>query len=83
MQYASDAKPIPIEEVMEDLRCLDVNQVSEVLQVTPKCLQKWRTEGRGPRYVKTDPTVRNCRILYPVNELYKWMNSRMVYTEEK
>lgn len=38
-------------------------------------LERWRCQGKGPRYIKTTPG-QSGRILYPEHELEKWERIR-------
>ena len=47
--------------------------------ISPKTLQRWRSEGRGPRYLKLSK-----RVVYPVEELQKFeSHSLYASTSEK
>ena len=43
---------------------LSENELAQHWGVSPKTLQRWRTEGRGPRYLKLSK-----RVVYPVAEI--------------
>lgn len=43
---------------------LSENELAQHWGVSPKTLQRWRTEGRGPRYLKLSK-----RVVYPVAEV--------------
>ena len=40
------------------------NDLADRWGVSPKTLQRWRTEGRGPRYLKLSK-----RVIYPLQEI--------------
>jgi len=43
--------------------------VAEMLSVTPRALQKWRLEGRGPKFVK----ISSRAIRYRRQDLNEWV----------
>ena len=44
-----------------DRRVLSENELAQRWGVSPKTLQRWRSEGRGPRYLKLSK-----RVSYPL-----------------
>ena len=52
---------------------LTENQAAELLQLTPRALQAWRYQGRGPRYVKISARA----IRYQLDDLQKWIAKRL------
>jgi predicted DNA-binding transcriptional regulator AlpA len=44
-----------------DRRVLNENELAQRWGISPKTLQRWRSEGRGPRYLKLSK-----RVSYPV-----------------
>ena len=44
-----------------DRRVLNENELAQRWGVSPKTLQRWRSEGRGPRYLKLSK-----RVSYPI-----------------
>ena len=40
---------------------LSSKQVSELLNITEDELEKWRSSGTGPRYVRTSPNHRSVK----------------------
>jgi hypothetical protein len=40
---------------------LSSKQVSELLHITEDELEKWRSSGTGPRYVRTSPNHRSVK----------------------
>lgn len=52
---------------------LTTAQAAEVLDVHPATLATWRTEGRGPRFIKIGE--RNVR--YARSELEAWLDSQV------
>jgi hypothetical protein len=51
---------------------LDTHAAAEVLSVSPRTLQRWRQEGRGPRFAKLGGAVR-----YPLTELERFAAESM------
>lgn len=48
-------------------------EVSEILGVSIKSLERWALEGRGPRYRKFgDPTSRSTSARYLLADVYAW-----------
>jgi hypothetical protein len=45
-------------DLTNPLQTLTEKQTSELLQVTPACLQKMRREGRGPRFIRVGRLIR-------------------------
>ncbi len=43
------------------------NELAQKWGVSPKTLQRWRSEGRGPRYLKLSK-----RVIYPIEEIQKF-----------
>ena len=52
---------------------LTENQAAELLQLTPRALQAWRYQGRGPRYVKISARA----IRYQLDDLQEWIAKRL------
>ena len=44
-----------------DRRVLNENELAQRWGISPKTLQRWRSEGRGPRYLKLSK-----RVSYPL-----------------
>ena len=47
-----------------DRRALNENELAQRWGVSPKTLQRWRSEGRGPRYLKLSK-----RVSYPLEAI--------------
>ena len=47
-----------------DRRVLTENELAQRWGVSPKTLQRWRSEGRGPRYLKLSK-----RVSYPLEAI--------------
>jgi predicted DNA-binding transcriptional regulator AlpA len=54
-------------------KLLTVNEAATYLHVTKWTLQKWRTEGTGPRYIKG-----HRFIYYDEVDIIKWVDKRKV-----
>ena len=50
-----------------DRRVLNENELAQRWGVSPKTLQRWRSEGRGPRYLKLSK-----RVGYPVDAILEF-----------
>ncbi len=50
-----------------DRRVLNENELAQRWGVSPKTLQRWRSEGRGPRYLKLSK-----RVGYPVDAVIEF-----------
>jgi predicted DNA-binding transcriptional regulator AlpA len=50
-----------------DRRVLNENELAQRWGVSPKTLQRWRTEGRGPRYLKL-----SRRVSYPLDAVIEF-----------
>lgn len=60
---------------------LTTAEAAAYLGLRPQTLRKWRTTGRGPRYVKVGPDSAQSRCLYRRDDLERWAESR-TYTSE-
>ncbi len=47
-----------------DRRALNENELAQRWGVSPQTLQRWRSEGRGPRYLKLSK-----RVSYPLEAI--------------
>ncbi len=50
---------------------LTPKQVAEMLGITPRTLDNWRAEKKGPPYYKVEGFIR-----YNEEEIMKWLESR-------
>lgn len=48
-------------------RVLTENELANRWGISPKTLQRWRTEGRGPHYMKLSK-----RVVYPLDVIIKF-----------
>lgn len=51
---------------------LDEKQASELLGVSPRALQSWRQNGRGPSYVR----ISSRCVRYRISDIDCWIDSR-------
>ncbi len=62
-----------------DRRVLNENELAQRWGVSPKTLQRWRMEGRGPHYLKLGK-----RVSYPVKAVIAFENGvQHVSTSQK
>lgn len=47
-------------------------EAAAFLRVKPATLERWRLEGKGPRYTKVGPGTR-ARVVYVQDELIQWL----------
>ena len=52
---------------------LDENQVSKLLNISPKTLRNWRVQGEGPKFVK----LSNRLIRYRRVDIDTWADSHV------
>ena len=52
-------------------KLLTTDQTAEILDVHPATLAAWRSEGRGPRYLKIERNVR-----YRSEDLERWLRAQ-------
>ncbi|PLT16367.1 MULTISPECIES: helix-turn-helix transcriptional regulator [Betaproteobacteria] len=50
-----------------DRRVLNENELAQRWGLSPKTLQRWRSEGRGPRYLKLSK-----RVSYPLDAVIEF-----------
>ncbi|AUM00806.1 DNA-binding protein [Rhodocyclaceae bacterium] len=50
-----------------DRRVLNENELAQRWGLSPKTLQRWRSEGRGPRYLKLSK-----RVSYPLDSIIEF-----------
>ena len=46
--------------------------------VTVTTLRDWRSQGRGPAYLRGESAGRKATILYPLAEVEAWEKSRLI-----
>jgi predicted DNA-binding transcriptional regulator AlpA len=64
MQAQARSTPSISELAPGDRRVLNENEVANRWGVSPKTLQRWRSEGRGPKYLKLSK-----RVGYPLESV--------------
>lgn len=55
-----------------DRRVLNENELAQRWGVSPKTLQRWRSEGRGPRFLKLSK-----RVGYPLDAVLEFEHSSL------
>lgn len=55
-----------------DRRVLNENELAQRWGISPKTLQRWRSEGRGPRYLKLSK-----RVSYPLESVIDFERSAL------
>ena len=63
------------------MKIMDTKQVAEYLHIHPGTLHRWRSEGRGPVYIKGDGTT--TPVQYLQEDVDLWLISRRVEPGEK
>ena len=62
-----------IQTSFEDNELLTEDQAGQFLKFTPRALQKWRSQGGGPKYVRVSARA----IRYRKVDLLKWAEERI------
>ena len=57
---------------MVDHKVLTTKEAAEFLRVSERTLQRWRDEGRGPRFTEPEPRV----IRYLEADLVRWLEMK-------
>ncbi|TCS68289.1 hypothetical protein EDC61_1283 [Sulfuritortus calidifontis] len=67
--YPVARSPVPAIEALNpgDRRVLNENELAQRWGLSPKTLQRWRSEGRGPRYLKLSK-----RVSYPLESVIEF-----------
>ena len=65
-----------MEQNMEDLKCVDTKQASEILGISHNTLNTWRSQStkqkpKGPKWVMIETAIR-----YRVSDLDKYLQER-------
>ena len=50
-------------------KVMTTKQAAEYLQISERTLQRWRDEGRGPKYIQPEPKV----IRYRESDITAWL----------
>ena len=62
-----------------DRRVLNENELAQRWGISPKTLQRWRCEGRGPKYLKLSK-----RVSYPLEGVFDFEHNALhVSTSER
>lgn len=56
---------------MSNLTSLDTPKTAEMLNISPRTLERWRIEGRGPTYRKL-----GSRVIYLLDDLILWLDEQ-------
>ncbi|MFT8247250.1 helix-turn-helix transcriptional regulator [Roseomonas sp. BN140053] len=57
---------------MDTKRYLDEATASQLLNISPRTLQRWRGEGGGPAFIRAGAR----RVLYDAAEIERWASAR-------
>lgn len=47
-------------------------EVAKMLRHEPRTLEKWRLEGRGPRYLRIGATGK-AKVIYKLTDVEEWL----------
>ena len=50
---------------------LDNDKTAELLNISPRTLERWRLDDRGPPYIKL-----GSRVVYSLEKLTAWLNKQ-------
>ena len=76
---ASAVMAMPAPVAPHERRVLCENELAQRWGVSPKTLQRWRSEGRGPHYLKLSK-----RVTYPLESVTEYEHSALhVSTSER
>lgn len=76
---ASAFASMPAQGAPHERRVLSETELAQRWGVSPKTLQRWRTEGRGPKYLKLSK-----RVTYPLDAITEYERSALhVSTSER
>lgn len=84
MPYTATALTRSTQEAIENLspsdrRVLNENELGQRWGISPKTLQRWRSEGRGPKYLKLSK-----RVSYPLDAILDFeLNALHASTSER
>lgn len=54
---------------MVEHKVLTTKEAAEMLRLSERTLQRWRDEGRGPKFIEPEPKV----IRYLESDLVRWL----------
>lgn len=63
---------------LDDLRVLTSAETAKLLAVSPPMMERWRSAGTGPRFIRLSAR----RIGYRVEDLRTWMTGRAAGGEQ-
>jgi predicted DNA-binding transcriptional regulator AlpA len=76
---ASAHLALPAQMAPHERRVLSETELAQRWGVSPKTLQRWRTEGRGPKYLKLSK-----RVTYPLEAITEYEHCALhVSTSER
>lgn len=76
---ASAHPALPAQTAPHERRVLSETELAQRWGVSPKTLQRWRTEGRGPKYLKLSK-----RVTYPLEAIAEYEHCALhVSTSER
>lgn len=76
---ASGLTAMPAQGAPHERRVLSETELAHRWGVSPKTLQRWRTEGRGPKYLKLSK-----RVTYPLDAITEYEHCALhVSTSER
>ena len=76
---ASALTAMPAQGAPHERRVLSETELAHRWGVSPKTLQRWRTEGRGPKYLKLSK-----RVTYPLEAITEYEHCALhVSTSER
>jgi len=55
---------------------LSQKQLAEILGVSPRTLERWRSEQQGPPFVQL---VRDGKVRYRVDDIARWLEAQAVH----
>lgn len=58
-------------DTSDENRLLTTREVARILEVSPKTLEKWRSEGKGPAFV----TLSGRAVRYRFDKLRSWIEA--------
>ena len=61
-------------KVLTPRKCVDVHGAAKHIGVHPRTMDNWRSQGRGPTYIR----VGSRRIVYRIEDLEKYLEAGIV-----
>ncbi len=59
--------------VCDDERCIDTNELAELINMSPVTLAQWRAAGKGPAFFRFGRHIR-----YRLSEVRAWIDARHI-----